>query len=330
MTLQLNKMESLVFFNQNATCFALTRENGFAVYNTDPITRRFTRQSPKFSGIALVAMLYKSNIFALVGSEPDSKEFPPNKVVLWDDLQGAAIAEFDFHAKVESVKMRRDTIMIIVKNKTFIYNFSDLKLVKSYDTSPNPNGLGELSQGINIVVAILGIVPGTILIEDFSNSTQRIINCHTNPISTFSLSLEGELVATASERGTLIRIWSTVGDKKVKELRRGLEVTRVTSISFNHDSTQIAVCSDKETCHIFNLQEPNVTSSLYYLTNYLPQYFSSEWSPLTFAVPSGSIVHFAPDSSDTLYLLTRDNIFKKYVYNIRSGSSKCIETTSLV
>lgn len=322
-------MDSQVFFNQNATCFAITRENGFAVYNVEPITRRFVRQAPVFSGIGLVAMLYKSNIFALVGSDPESKEFPPNKVVLWDDLQGTRIAEFDFHAQVEFVKMRRDTIMIIVKNKTFIYNFSDLKLVKNYDTCPNPKGLGELSQGINIIAAILGIVPGTVLIEDFSLPSQKIVNCHTNPITSISLSLEGEILATASERGTLIRIWSTTGNKLVKELRRGLEVTQITSISFNHDSSQVAVCSDKETCHIFNLQEPNVTSSLYYLTNYLPQYFSSEWSPLTFPVPPGSIVHFAPESSDTLYILTRDNIFKKYVYNIRTGTSKCIETTSL-
>lgn len=322
-------MDSQVCFNQNATCFAITRENGFSVYNSEPITKRFTRQSPAFSGIALITMLYKSNIFALVGSDPESKQFPPNKVVLWDDLQGKMIAEFEFHANVVAVKMRRDTIMIVVNNKTFIYNFSDLKLLKNYDTTSNPKGLGELSQGINVIAAVLGLVPGTVLIEDFSLSIQKVVNCHTNPLTTFTLSLEGELLATASERGTLIRIWNTTGSKMVKELRRGLEVATITSVTFNHNSTQIAVCSDKETCHIFNLQSANVTSSLYYISNYLPQYFSSEWSALTFQVPPGSLVQFAPESTDTLYLLTRDNIFKKYIYNVATGVSKCIETTSL-
>lgn len=50
-------------------------------------------------------MLYRSNIFALIGGGLNPKK-SPNKVLLWEDNQKKIIGEMTFKSEVRSVKMR--------------------------------------------------------------------------------------------------------------------------------------------------------------------------------------------------------------------------------
>eukprot|EP00842_Homolaphlyctis_polyrhiza_P004905 jgi/Hompol1/5415/HPOL_004412-RA len=61
------------------------------------------------------------------------------------------------------------------------------------------------------------------------------------------------MVATASERGTLIRVFDRRTGTLTNELRRGADYAEIYSLSFNTASTRICVASDKGTVHIFNL-----------------------------------------------------------------------------
>lgn len=60
-------------------------------------------------------------------------------------------------------------------------------------------------------------------------------------------------MATASDKGTVIRVFSVPNGEKVFQFRRGSYSARIFSISFNAVSTLLAVSSDTDTVHIFKL-----------------------------------------------------------------------------
>jgi WD40 repeat protein len=80
-----------------------------------------------------------------------------------------------------------------------------------------------------------------------------LINAHESGISFLALNNEGTLLATASDKGTLIRIFKTDNGKFLQELRRGKDKAEIYSICFDPSSNFIACSSDKGTIHIWSL-----------------------------------------------------------------------------
>jgi autophagy-related protein 18 len=71
------------------------------------------------------------------------------------------------------------------------------------------------------------------------------------------------MLATASDKGTVIRVWSIPGAEKLYQFRRGTREARIHSINFNVVSSLLAVSSAHDTVHIFKLgpHKPSSTSS---------------------------------------------------------------------
>lgn len=63
----------------------------------------------------------------------------------------------------------------------------------------------------------------------------------------------GTLLATASDKGTVIRVFSIPNAEKLYQFRRGTREAKIHSISFNAVSTLLAVSSATDTVHIFKL-----------------------------------------------------------------------------
>jgi hypothetical protein len=62
-----------------------------------------------------VTMLFRSNIFALVGTAAN-QSFPPNKVAIWDDMEsgGKTIGVVTCSSEVKSVLLRRDKVRCLL------------------------------------------------------------------------------------------------------------------------------------------------------------------------------------------------------------------------
>jgi len=71
-------------------------------------------------------------------------------------------------------------------------------------------------------------------------------------IAALCLNREGDLVATASEKGTLIRLTNALNGLVLYEFRRGSDAADISQLIFDKNTTKIAVASsNKQTIHIF-------------------------------------------------------------------------------
>ncbi|CAI0447640.1 unnamed protein product [Linum tenue] len=242
-------------FNQDSGCFAAGTDHGFRIYNCDPFREIFRRDfDRRGGGIGAVEMLFRCNILALVGGGADP-QYPPNKVMIWDDHQSRCIGELSFRSEVRAVKLRRDRIVVVLEQKIFVYNFSDLKLLHQIETIANPKGLCEVSHGAGSLVLVCpGLQKGQVRVEHYASKRTKFVMAHDSRIACFALTQDGQLLATCSSKGTLVRIFNTADGSLLQEVRRGADRAEIYSLAFSSAAQWLAVSSDKGTVHVFSLK----------------------------------------------------------------------------
>ncbi len=180
------------------------------------------------------------------------------QVIIWDDAKQKAAITLEFKTAVLRVRLSKSRIIAVLQNSVHIYSFSSPPTkVAVFETADNPLGLCCLGSKI---VAFPGRSHGKIQMVELESGNVSIIPAHSSPLRAMDLSPDGELLATASETGTLIRVFSTANCARIAELRRGVDPAFVFSISISPSSTMLAVTSDKSTLHVFDLPpRPNST-----------------------------------------------------------------------
>lgn len=177
-------------------------------------------------------------------------------------IQSKCIGELVFKTQVLAVKLRRDRVVIVLLNKVYIYRFSDLKLIDQIPTSANPRGLIALCpETNNNILAVPGLGQGTVRIELYDITKTSIIKAHDTDLAQFALNVDGTRIITASEKGTLLRLWNTMTGEILKEFRRGSDRAEIYCLVFNIYTTYIACSSDKGTVHIFSINSDSVEVS---------------------------------------------------------------------
>lgn len=158
-------------------------------------------------------MLYRTNIIALVGTG-ENTSYPRERLILWDDIAHRPFSELNFKSSVLNVKLRKDRVVVVLEKKVYVYNFENLECSDSFITCDNPNGLVSMStkEG-TCVLAIPDEKVGSVKLVHFKQgqADKEIvqIKCHTSGVAALRLSQDGKLLATASHKGTLIRVYET-------------------------------------------------------------------------------------------------------------------------
>ena len=101
-----------VSFNQDSSCFAIGRENGFQIYSCTPFSLNIDRSINTFktglnNGFAIVEMLYRSNIIALKGGGNNNK-YGGNTLLLWNDEDEKIYREIKVVSEILSIKLKKD------------------------------------------------------------------------------------------------------------------------------------------------------------------------------------------------------------------------------
>ena len=95
------------------------------------------------------------------------------------------------------------------------------------------------------IIAYPTVDVGKIIIKNYDekkgdNYKINEINAHQSEIVALTMNYDGSLVASSSERGTIIKIFRTKDGALIQELRRGTEAAEIYSLAFDLKSLYIA------------------------------------------------------------------------------------------
>lgn len=237
-------------FNQDGGCLAVGTTTGFSVHNIYPQYSLSVERELR-GGIGQVEMLFRCNLMAIVGggSTPHSA---PHRVLIWDDHVPKEIGELSFRQAVLSVKLRKDAIAVALRDRAYVYHLADLTLRDKIYTADNPHGLLSLSTQVqDMVLACPSVTPGHVRVELYGLRKTVLLEAHDGELRALCLTANGNLLATASVKGTIIRVWDVATSSCTHEFRRGVERATITCLAFSWDDQWISCCSDKGTVHIF-------------------------------------------------------------------------------
>ncbi len=155
-------------------------------------------------------------------------------------------------------------IAIFFEKMVKVYSFSQTpQLLHVFETCENPNGIGNLcSHSSNANLVYLGKKAGQVTIIDLANTEKSPIEiaAHEAPLSCIALSIDGTRIATASIKGTLIRVFDSGNGALLHELRRGTTPCKIFCVNFNKQATKLCISSDHGTIHVFVLDSPEKNS----------------------------------------------------------------------
>ncbi|KAI0280119.1 WD40 repeat-like protein [Russula aff. rugulosa BPL654] len=261
-------------FNQDFTCISVGTRKGYSITNCDPFGRVYTMND---GARGIVEMLFCTSLIALVGAA-DQPSSSPRKLQIVNTKRQSMICELLFPSSILAVKMNRKTLVIVLEAEIYIYDISNMRLQHVIETTPNPEAIVALSPSADNsylaypspvpLPAPVPIAPQTppaqpsstgaasgdvLLFSTKSLTVSQIIRAHKAPISALALNSTGTLLATASDKGTVIRVWGVPGAEKLYQFRRGTREARIYSLNFNVVGTLLAVSSAHDTVHIFKL-----------------------------------------------------------------------------
>ncbi|KAK3944551.1 autophagy-like protein 18 [Diplogelasinospora grovesii] len=258
---------NFVTFNQDHSCLAVGTSKGFRIYHTDPFSKIFNSDD---GNVSIIEMLFSTSLVALILS--------PRHLIIQNTKRGSVIVELTFPSAVLAVRLNRKRLAVVLEEEIYLYDISNMSLLYTIATSPNPNAICALSPSSeNCYIAyplpkprddldskrpahapplstFVAPTSGEVLIFDtVTLKAVNVVEAHRSPLCCIALNNEGTLLATASETGTIIRVFSVPKGQKLYQFRRGTYPSTIYSMSFNLSSTLLCVSSTSDTVHIFRL-----------------------------------------------------------------------------
>ncbi|KAK9887865.1 hypothetical protein WA026_000173 [Henosepilachna vigintioctopunctata] len=266
-----------VNFNQDFTSLAVGNKYGYRLYelsNADNIEHVYEGDPAE---PFIIERLFNSSLVAVVSLSA------PRKLVVCHFKKYSEICNYSYSNSIVAVKLNRTRLIVVLEESLYIHNIRDMKVLHTIrDTPPNPAGLCALStSGDMCLIAYPGSsTSGQLQIFDGSNLHSKLmIFAHNSPLAAIAFSPCGTKVATASEKGTVIRVSSTEDGTKLYEFRRGVKrCVRIACLSFSNCGEYLACSSNTETVHVFKLDSPlndsgpgtDESTWVGYLSSYLP------------------------------------------------------------
>ncbi|XP_068932669.1 WD repeat domain phosphoinositide-interacting protein 1 isoform X2 [Petaurus breviceps papuanus] len=246
-------------FNQDRTSLAIGTKTGYRLFSLSSVEHLDqVHESSEIPDVYIVERLFSSSLVVVVSHTK------PRQMNVYHFKKGTEICNYSYSSNILSIRLNRQRLLVCLEESIYIHNIKDMKLLKTIlDIPVNPTGLCALSiNHSNSYLAYPGsLTTGEIVLYDGNTlKTVCTIPAHDGPLAAFTFNSVGSKLASASEKGTVIRVFSVPEGQKLYEFRRGMKrYVNINSLVFSMDSQFLCASSNTETVHIFKLD--NLTSS---------------------------------------------------------------------
>ncbi|XP_050542452.1 WD repeat domain phosphoinositide-interacting protein 2 isoform X3 [Daktulosphaira vitifoliae] len=250
----LNECLYFINFNQDSTSLAVGTKTGYRLYSLSSVDNLDQIYENESEDICIVERLFSSSLVAVVSLSS------PRKLRVCHFKKGNEICNYSYSNTILGVKLNRARLVVCLEESLYIHNIHDMKVLHTIrDTPPNPAGLCCLSTNSDMCyLAYPGSsTTGEVQIFDAINlQSVSMISAHDSPLAAMAISHQGNRIATASERGTVIRVFNIADGAKLFEFRRGVKrCVNICSLAFSIDGLYLCSSSNTETVHVFKLDE---------------------------------------------------------------------------
>ncbi|XP_056643009.1 WD repeat domain phosphoinositide-interacting protein 4-like [Diorhabda carinulata] len=320
-----------VKFNQDHECFTCSMESGVRIYNVEPLVEKAHFDIETVGSISQCEMLFRTNILAMVAGGLRPKFFD-NDLRIYDDVKKKFVLDIYFPSAIKAVRMTNNRIVVACLTQIHVFSFpTPTERLFTLETRENLRGLCEITpliSGEQQILVFPGHKIGSVQLVDLScneigvSSAPVWIQAHKSEIGCLALNQQGTLLATASQQGTLIRVWDTISKHLLVELRRGSDPATIQCINFSRDSEYLCCSSDKGTVHIFAVKKTTLNRRMSLASGILGKYGESQWALTNFTVPPESACICAFGPGNTIYAICLDGTFHKYKFTDEGNCSR--------
>ncbi|CAB3396548.1 unnamed protein product [Caenorhabditis bovis] len=250
-----------ISFNQDGKTISVGHHNGYMFYKTPELLENTslmyegeTSSNPHLRELVVVERLYSSSLIVMVS------QIEPRVMRVYHYATRNYICDHRFNKSVLNVKLNRERIVVCTEDCIYIYNLKDMKSMHSIQDTPlNQLGIIDLSlANSNIFLAYPGSAEtGSVHIFDPINlSSVNTFVAHDGPLAAIKFNSDGTKLATASTKGTVIRVYGVPHGERLFEFRRGMSrYVSIHSLAFSPDSNYLCSSSNTETVHVFKLEK---------------------------------------------------------------------------
>jgi autophagy-related protein 18 len=218
--------------------------------------------------ISIVEMLYTTNLILLVGLA-EFGDFSPRKVTIWSTSQNIVLcSSWPFLSKINIAKINKKRMIIGERNFLHIYTTGDMKIMNTIDVGTVTLGklvLSANSDKNNFVCFSSSNDEGMVKVYDLLYlSFKTSIKAHKSPILKMTLNYKGDMLATCSCKGTIIRVFSLPKGEKIVTYKRGISSAYIFCLNFSFENDKLITTSDTGTMHVFDLKPEGEEYILYF------------------------------------------------------------------
>lgn len=274
-------------------CFSTSRNrfiaglsDGLRVFRTDDCLTTYQPALPADGGIAIAEVIDDRYIAFVAGGRTPAGS--PNIVIFWDCVLERETSRFDLYEPVLGLRANGRWMAVILMERTVVFEYQELRPIQqlsppvdedddvqteagadSPEVLKGPNRVKSIHPTASNTYAVaclrndLLVLPaqavGQVQLVPLAGGSKRVLRAHNTALRHVALSPSGDLLATASEQGTLIRVFDIKTLDQLAEFRRGVEKAVVYGLAFSEGGRWLAGTSDKGTVHLFDLR-PTTTA----------------------------------------------------------------------